>query len=1549
MGMPGSDAAPNNRFVWQPGDIELITQATDAEFKEEDHKRDQQGKFSRTSQTPTQSEITDDHYKRLTAAAPKPNDAQRQALGMWSMDGYEEINAALRGSGPASAQATEWANNIAEYLDQAAFPEDTTVTRGVSADYAQTLRDLPVGAEFQDHGFASTDSYYGELTIKINVKQGAKAAAISDYSVYGETAEREILLQRGSRFRVVGKSGDTMMVDLLGPDQPAKDREFKRDQQGKFSTGARMRSLGKYGSFTPDHLTEMKSAMKQIAPNDYPKVMPLLDGLSKPQLRQIREANIPILSVLAKNRIGADRALANDRKSWKSPIWQPRPWSEDNISRDRKGKFSPSWQSPRWKSSWDAEDEHPPILATRPQERQRHPSSARQNGWNSPSWDDEALDAAEWKEHEHPRDEEGKFTEGEGTPSAPEDIPAPPQIQSKDPANLGKQKHLDKLYDLAKNGQWSQLENYPTPGVNTYAKKVQQYKAQLLGLKPSEPKAAGEIFGATPNDPAHFTGTSKEHGEFTYTGPPITGKSLNGVEFKHWDHPDNTADWDKVEGQTPLGEPMPPFAVPPGKHAAAGVLIEEPDGRVWIVKPTNAFGGYNYTFPKGTREPGMSLQATAIKEAYEESGLQVAITGFAGDFEGTTSKTRYFFAKRVGGTPEEHEWETDGVSLIPKDKLNDYLNVQRDQDIVKAHLQPGVEPKKPSVGGVEQAHATQEVKDAFVEAGFAPAKIGPDEFAKVSWENLATGMSASGFAGGAWELYDDAGKQVSTGQGGKSLKDALAGKQPTAAKPTEKPTEPAPTAAPGQVPEFTHGVLTNQGFTPTTGEFKIGEKLYQNPQGFKIGILPAYGEEPYEWTLYNTADTYLNSGKGVTSLNEALQTASDWFGWEKKPAEPTAPPTAAPTPTVKQQTLHESLSAIGYTAEPSSPSGFTLYHNPDTGIDIGFPQHPDKVEGEPGWSIFKPNGNVYASGTGQSELGSQLSQAEKDVGKKTSAPLPTEPTAPPPTAAPSKAVPIGEHLDLAGMKKTGPQQGSNPGGQYTAPDGSKRYAKFYPTDDHAKNEMLAAALFKRLGGDTLNYHPITDSEGAHGAKGKLGVSTDWATNLGATAIINFNAEQRKAAQNDFALHVWLSNWDATGSDAGGGKNLNIVDGKQTPMDFGGSLLYRAQGGAKGSAFTDDATDWDTMRDPGKNPNGAKLYGEMTNAQLKASADRLKQIRWSDVDDLVEKYGPGDNDAKVALIDKLMARKKAILAKAKALPAEPSAKPAEPPPSPKPPEHQATAEAPPAASAAVSEPPPGFFKAFAPTKNKQAMVGAGFEPAPLHLGSTTLSELQWQHPSGVKINAYSSGAWSLIDKAGQAAGSGEDLASLQKALSEHAAATPSPAQPTAEAPSAATAEPSKPLQSSYPALIGIGGGKEWFSPDGKEHRIYFKGKYQGLNFNVNTGKFGTKWGKHTAAEIDTLGKELLEQAGISLDAALDSAINSFFRVSWDSPQWIQTDTNLPKSPVGVATIDWHSPHWNDNLIEHSDDQMVTTASSGPPAFIRKRAHDMIKQLAKQVQR
>lgn len=171
----------------------------------------------------------------------------------------------------------------------------------------------------------------------------------------------------------------------------------------------------------------------------------------------------------------------------------------------------------------------------------------------------------------------------------------------------------------------------------------------------------------------------------TWTPKSDTPDQLNGISVKPWKAPKTDAEWNAVEGQMTLPEPPLPQAMDSlgnPKRPGAGVVITEPDGRVWIVKPTNEFGGYKHSYPKGGQESGIaSLQANAIKEAWEESGLKVEINGILGDYEGDTSIARYYTASRTGGSPADMGWETQATLLVPASELKTYLNRSRDRQI----------------------------------------------------------------------------------------------------------------------------------------------------------------------------------------------------------------------------------------------------------------------------------------------------------------------------------------------------------------------------------------------------------------------------------------------------------------------------------------------------------------------------------------------------------------------------------------------------------------------------------------------------------------------------------------------------------------------------------------------------------------------------------------------------------------------------------------------------------------------------------------------------
>lgn len=159
--------------------------------------------------------------------------------------------------------------------------------------------------------------------------------------------------------------------------------------------------------------------------------------------------------------------------------------------------------------------------------------------------------------------------------------------------------------------------------------------------------------------------------------------ALNGTPFAPWCPPGDAEAWWSSEAAR-MAVPEPPFACPAGMKPAAGALVLEPDGRAWAVAPSNRFGGHEFTLPKG-RTDGRSLAATALVEVFEEAGLQVELQAWLRDTQRKETYTRFFLAKRVGGSPANLTWESQACILAPLDVLQVMLTHPGDQLVLKTY------------------------------------------------------------------------------------------------------------------------------------------------------------------------------------------------------------------------------------------------------------------------------------------------------------------------------------------------------------------------------------------------------------------------------------------------------------------------------------------------------------------------------------------------------------------------------------------------------------------------------------------------------------------------------------------------------------------------------------------------------------------------------------------------------------------------------------------------------------------------------------------------
>ncbi|WP_036166725.1 NUDIX hydrolase [Massilia sp. 9096] len=185
-----------------------------------------------------------------------------------------------------------------------------------------------------------------------------------------------------------------------------------------------------------------------------------------------------------------------------------------------------------------------------------------------------------------------------------------------------------------------------------------------------------------PSCEANLANLADAQAGLTFIPGSTCARMLNGVELTRCTQ--SEIDHALKQASTGPSVAAPPHLAPAGMRAAAGAVVLEPDGRIWLVAPSNGFGGYQATFPKGRVEPGASLQATAIKEIWEESGLLVALTAYLGDFSRTQTFTRFYLARRVGGHPADMGWESQAVHLVTPARARQLLNRETDHAVLDA-------------------------------------------------------------------------------------------------------------------------------------------------------------------------------------------------------------------------------------------------------------------------------------------------------------------------------------------------------------------------------------------------------------------------------------------------------------------------------------------------------------------------------------------------------------------------------------------------------------------------------------------------------------------------------------------------------------------------------------------------------------------------------------------------------------------------------------------------------------------------------------------------
>ena len=106
-----------------------------------------------------------------------------------------------------------------------------------------------------------------------------------------------------------------------------------------------------------------------------------------------------------------------------------------------------------------------------------------------------------------------------------------------------------------------------------------------------------------------------------------------------------------------------------GPKLVAGAIFEL-DGGIVLIQRSIEPGYGRWTFPGGFVERGEVAESAAEREALEEAGVEVEVTGIVGlyTYEGQVPAIAVFAARATGGEPAPLD-ETLDVKRFPRDEL----------------------------------------------------------------------------------------------------------------------------------------------------------------------------------------------------------------------------------------------------------------------------------------------------------------------------------------------------------------------------------------------------------------------------------------------------------------------------------------------------------------------------------------------------------------------------------------------------------------------------------------------------------------------------------------------------------------------------------------------------------------------------------------------------------------------------------------------------------------------------------------------------------------
>jgi 8-oxo-dGTP pyrophosphatase MutT (NUDIX family) len=130
--------------------------------------------------------------------------------------------------------------------------------------------------------------------------------------------------------------------------------------------------------------------------------------------------------------------------------------------------------------------------------------------------------------------------------------------------------------------------------------------------------------------------------------------------------------------------------------SAGGVVLRQGEaGPEVLICGRNADG--LWALPKGTPEPGETIEQTALREVREETGVEVEVTASIGDIRYWFSRpkegvrflktVRHYLMRQIGGDPSLHDHEFDDVRWFPAQEALTLLTYRNESRILRQALE----------------------------------------------------------------------------------------------------------------------------------------------------------------------------------------------------------------------------------------------------------------------------------------------------------------------------------------------------------------------------------------------------------------------------------------------------------------------------------------------------------------------------------------------------------------------------------------------------------------------------------------------------------------------------------------------------------------------------------------------------------------------------------------------------------------------------------------------------------------------------------------------